>query len=65
MKTKVTDFKIGKYYTLPEWKKSGMCICLKEDFHYHFGIYKDGEFYNLQSNYDESISLLRDYIELK
>ena len=35
----------------PEWKGTGMCITIGDDFNILFGVYKNGVFNKLQSNF--------------
>lgn len=50
MKT-IFQFEHGKYYYLPEWDNTNMCVTLGDDFKYKLGIYKDGIFSVLESDY--------------
>lgn len=48
---RITDIQYGKYYMKPEWRGTGMCITIGDDFNVQFGILKDGMFSILQSNF--------------
>lgn len=53
---RVTEFEYGKYYALSSWKGTGMCLTIGEDFKYKFGIYKNGIFSLLESDYIPNIT---------
>lgn len=61
---RITDIEYGKYYMKPEWKGTNMCITTGDDFNIHFGIFKDGIFNKLDSNFLD-IKLSDNLIELK
>lgn len=48
---RITNLQYGKYYMKPEWKGTGMCITIGDDFNILFGVYKNGVFNKLQSNF--------------
>ena len=48
----------------PEWKGTGMCITIGEDFNIQLGILKEGIFSKLQSNFLD-IKLSDNLIEIE
>ena len=48
---RITDIQYGKYYMKPEWEGTDMCITIGDDFNINFGIFKEGIFNKLQSNF--------------
>lgn len=61
---RITDVQYGKYYIKPEWEGTGMCITVGDDFNIMFGIFKEGIFNKLQSNFLD-IKLTDDLIEIE
>lgn len=60
---KITDFIPNHYYYKQEWKDTYMAVTVGEDFNYTFGIYRDGQFFELQKDFSKDLKLTDDFCE--